>query len=162
MKALVSMRGRAGPRFSPAFRVAAHGWSAAIPAGTSTAIDMILGAGTNYRSASIRFWIDKALAEMARVLRPGSYLILCDIAHRDSYVLRLQQLGSRRRELRQFPAVYYFCTRAGLILSGAMLHRPAVTGAQLRPLRQTTALSMASRMKSSLFPTSSARNRKTR
>ncbi len=93
MKALVSMRGRAGPRFSPAFRVAAHGWSAAIPAGSSTAIDMILGARTNYRSASIRFWIDKALAEMARVLRPGGYLILCDIAHRDSYVLRLQQLG---------------------------------------------------------------------
>ena len=36
---------------------------------------------------------DKALAEMTRVLRPGGYLILCDIEHRDAYAARLRELG---------------------------------------------------------------------
>jgi arsenite methyltransferase len=36
---------------------------------------------------------DTALAEMARVLRPGGAVILCDIAHRDAYAARLRDLG---------------------------------------------------------------------
>ncbi len=34
-----------------------------------------------------------AISEMNRVLRPGGRLILCDIAHRDAYLARLEDLG---------------------------------------------------------------------
>ena len=34
-----------------------------------------------------------ALAEMARVLRPGGHLILCDIEHCDAYLAHLKELG---------------------------------------------------------------------
>jgi arsenite methyltransferase len=34
-----------------------------------------------------------ALTEIARVLRPGGQLILCDIEHRDAYAAKLQALG---------------------------------------------------------------------
>jgi arsenite methyltransferase len=34
-----------------------------------------------------------ALSEMARVLTPGGHLILCDIEHRDAYVVKLKALG---------------------------------------------------------------------
>jgi arsenite methyltransferase len=34
-----------------------------------------------------------ALAEMARVLRPGGKLLLCDIEHRDAYLAKLKGLG---------------------------------------------------------------------
>jgi arsenite methyltransferase len=36
---------------------------------------------------------NKALEEMARVLRPGGRLILCDIEHRDAYLAKLESLG---------------------------------------------------------------------
>ena len=42
---------------------------------------------------------DTALAEMARVLRPGGYLLICDIAYRDAYMARLRELGFSRQRM---------------------------------------------------------------